>query len=73
MNEEQIAKMVNRFLQWRLPENFNPDGGISFKQFHEGVGEYKREYKPIGTNLFTYTQAEEMVRYMLEGIEPPHE
>lgn len=32
MTKEQIKHMVNRFLGWRLPESFNPDGGISFKK-----------------------------------------
>ena len=31
MNDEQIKAMVLRFLQWRLPADFAPDGGISFK------------------------------------------
>lgn len=30
--EQVINKMVDRFLQWRLPENFVPDCGISFKK-----------------------------------------
>lgn len=29
--EAQIKHMVERFLNWRLPENFNPDAGISFE------------------------------------------
>lgn len=31
MTEDQIKHMVNRFLQWKLPEHFRPDAGISFK------------------------------------------
>jgi hypothetical protein len=31
MTDEQIKYMVERFLGWRLPENFTPDEGISFK------------------------------------------
>ena len=30
MTDEQIKHMANRFLGWPIPENFNPDGGISF-------------------------------------------
>lgn len=26
MTDDQIKHMVNRFLGWKLPENFNPDG-----------------------------------------------
>ena len=32
MTEAQIKYMVDRFLGWRLPENFNPDGDVSFKR-----------------------------------------
>lgn len=36
MTEEQIKHMVSRFLGWKLPKNFNPDAGISFKaEFNE--------------------------------------
>ena len=56
MTEDQIKHMVDRFLGWKLPNNFNPDAGISFKAaFNE---------EPSGTNLFDATQATEMVRYM---------
>ena len=65
--EYQIQHMVDRFLAWRLPENFNPDGGISFKRFgNEGTPhQYKNE--PTGTNLLDAAQATEMVRYMVEN------
>lgn len=68
MTEDQIKYMVNRFLGWKLPENLNPDGGISFAPIgNEGTQhEYKRE--PTGTNLLDATQADAMVRYMIEGI-----
>jgi len=67
-DEAQIKHMVERFLNWKLPENFNPDGGISFEPVgNKGTPhEYQRE--PVGTNLFDYTQAEAMVRHMLEGL-----
>jgi hypothetical protein len=55
MDEKQIDEMVNRFLGWKLPENFNPDCGISYQK----IG------KPIGTNLFTATQAREMIKHIL--------
>lgn len=68
MTEDQIKHMVNRFLNWKLPENFNPDGGISFQRIgNEGSPhQYRRE--PSGTNLIDATQATEMVRYMIEGL-----
>ena len=31
MTPVQIKHLVDRFLGWRLPENFQPDCGISFK------------------------------------------
>ncbi|AMK19319.1 hypothetical protein [Sphingobium sp. MI1205] len=76
MTDDQIKHMVNRFLAWRLPENFNPDAGISFKAEYNdspnvmamlGLSEPCR-HEPIGTNLFDYTQAETMVRHMIEGM-----
>lgn len=68
MKDHQIKYLRDRFLQWKLPENFNPDGGISFeKVINPGTDrEYIRE--PVGTNLFDATQAEEMVRFMLDGL-----
>ena len=32
LSKAQIKHMVDRFLQWRLPENFSPVAGISFKK-----------------------------------------
>lgn len=61
MTEEQIKHMVDRFLSWKLPENFNPDGGIRY------VG-WELPDMPIGTNLFDAAEAEDMVRHMLEGL-----
>lgn len=61
--------MVDRFLAWKLPENFNPDGGISFKKmFNEDApwGPDKRE--PSGTNLLDWQQARDMVLHIIEGM-----
>lgn len=68
MTDDQIKHMTNRFLMWKLPENFAPDGGINFEPLgNKGTPhEYNRE--PVGTNLFDYAQAEAMVRHMLEGL-----
>lgn len=62
--------MVDRFLSWRLPENFNPDAGISFKKTFNEHTSHPMKHEPTGTNLFDVTQATAMVRYMLEGA--PH-
>jgi hypothetical protein len=64
INSAVVERMVNRFLAWKLPADFDPDGGISFKQVFGQTW-------PIGTNLFTAAQAKEMVRHMLDGIAVP--
>lgn len=73
MTDDQIKHMVNRFLMWRLPENFNPDGGISFKaefnvDWNASRGLPTDRHQPTGTNLLTATQAEAMIRHILEGV-----
>lgn len=68
MTEAQIKYMVDRFLGWKLPENFNPDAGISFKaDFNEHTA-HPMKHLPSGTNLLDAAQAEAMVRYMVEGM-----
>lgn len=68
MNEDQIKQLVGRFLNWRLPKDFRPDAGISFKaEYNEGTAHPMR-HEPTGTNLFDYTQADEMVRHMVKGL-----
>lgn len=68
MNEEQIRQMVSRFLSWRLPADFNPDCGISFKSTFNEHTPHPMKHEPIGTNLFTATQAEAMIRYLVEPL-----
>lgn len=63
MTDNQINHMVDRFLSWKLPENFRPDGGIIFS--HESNG---MKNEPVGTNLLDAAQAQAMVRHMLEGL-----
>lgn len=68
MNDEQIKYMVDRFLGWRLPDNFTPDAGISFKpEFNEHT-DYPMRHTPSGTNLFDAEQAETMIRYITDGL-----
>jgi hypothetical protein len=71
MTDAQVKHMVNRFLGWRLPENFNPDAGISFKQTFNEHTAHPMKHEPIGTNLFDATQADAMVRYMIKGTPKP--
>lgn len=67
-SEEQIKHMVDRFLGWKLPENFNPDAGINFKATFNEHTAHPMKHKPSGTNLFDATQADAMVRYMVAGM-----
>jgi hypothetical protein len=64
MTEEQIKYMVDRFLGWKLPGNFSPDGGITFRVSNPVAP------GPSGTNLLDATQVDAMVRHMVEGM--PH-
>ncbi len=67
-----VKVMVDRFLRWRLPENFGPDGGISFVRDYNVNTPWPAKHEPTGTNLFDVTQATDMVKHLL-GIEdaPP--
>ena len=68
MTDEQIKHMVDRFLSWRLPENFSPDAGISFNGTFNEHTAHPMKHQPNGTNLFDATQADAMVRYLIEGL-----
>lgn len=68
MNDEQIKHMVDRFLSWKLPEDFSPDGGVSFTRTFNDHLPTPSKYEPSGTNLLSATQADAMVRHMIEGI-----
>lgn len=68
MTEEQIKQMTERFLSWKLPADFNPDGGISFKPVFNEHTKWPCQHEPTGTNLLTYTQALAMVQFMVEGL-----
>ena len=70
MTESQIKHMVSRFLNWRLPDGFSPDGGISFQRVFNENTPWPRKAEPVGTNLLDAAQAESMVRHMLEGLPP---
>ena len=63
-----IKEMVNRFLVWKLPKDFRPDAGISFKaEFNKGTP-WPMKHEPSGTNLFTADQATEMLEYVAGPI-----
>lgn len=65
-------EMVDRFLAWRLPEDFHPDAGISFSpyfnvEYNAKHGKPPQRHQPIGTNLFTADQARRMLEHVLQG------
>lgn len=63
VEEEDLVKtMVDRFLSWKLPEDFSPDCGISFTPMPPNG---TTPFGPVGTNLLNAEQAEQMVRHML--------
>lgn len=67
MTKDQIDHMVQRFLMWKLPETFNPDGGVSFKPSY-AEEPYRSRHWPTGTNVLCYTEAKAMVEHMIEGL-----
>lgn len=64
---DQVEHMVQRFLGWRLPEDFNPDNGISFKATFNDHLPSPTRCNPSGTNLFDARQAKAIL-YMLDGM-----
>jgi len=66
MNEAQIKHMAERFLNWKLPEDFNPDAGISFQPMFNENTPHPMRHEPTGTNLFGYDDAVNMVRHMIK-------
>lgn len=65
MTDNDVKRMVDRFLQWKLPADFAPDGGISFKAAFNEHTPHPMRHEPVGTNLLNATQAEEMIRHIL--------
>ncbi len=61
--DDVIEQAVNRFLSWKLPKDFHPDGGMVFIPT-KGRG-YDSPHWPIGTNLLNAQQAREMLRHVL--------
>lgn len=65
----EINKMVSNFLQWKLPKDFHPDAGISFKaDFNENTP-YPMKHEPTGTNLFHAEQAKKMILAILSDVD----
>jgi len=57
----EIGPLVDRFLSWRLPPTFNPDGGITFD-----AARVHANHWPTGTNLLDYSQASDLLRHVLQ-------
>ena len=63
VREPDIQAMVSRFMEWELPDDFLPDGGIRFAPVTLPNGEVA--FWPTGTNLLDAEQAEQMIRHIL--------
>lgn len=68
-----VSKMVDRFLGWKLPADFGPDCGISFKREsdYEHPVHGRSKFEPVGTNLFTADQAKQMFMHCVAAPEVP--
>jgi hypothetical protein len=67
-------EMVSRFLCWRLPDDFAPDAGITFKRvYNESSPMGPSVHEPVGTNLLTAPQARAMLEHVLSGSVHPAE
>ena len=70
LSDEQIVKeAVNRFLGWKLPQDFAPDGGVIFNTMSHQFD--KSGYWPSGTNLLTEDQAKAMFEYCIAASHQP--
>lgn len=58
MTKPLIDQAVDRFLAWKLPEDFSPDCGISFTKPNHPTS------WPIGTNLLDAIQAKGMLQHV---------
>lgn len=67
MSKTMIDKMVDRFLGWKLPEDFSPDCYITFDR---EKAKQNPHCWPVGTNLLTADQARAMVKHMLADALP---
>lgn len=61
-----VDELANVFMGWKLPDDFAPDCGISFKKVHAYIpASGPQVFNPIGTNLFTLQQAKQMFDYVI--------
>ncbi len=59
-----IDELVRRFLAWKLPADFGPDGGVSFSAAYPPAS----PHWPSGTNLLTAQQAKDMLTHVLGDV-----
>lgn len=71
MDSRQIKHMVDRFLTWKLPADFAPNGGINLDLRYADQSVEELAPWPVGTNLLTATQAAEMIRHLAAGLPDP--
>jgi hypothetical protein len=72
LTDSDVKAMVDRFLGWKLPKDFCPDAGISFKPTKPYEGdEYGNSWWPVGTNLLTAEQAKAMFVHALGPLVEP--
>lgn len=60
MNKTLIDTMVDRFLGWKLPNDFAPDAGVSLDRAYTD-----KWGMPSGTNLLHAGQVRQMIEHML--------
>jgi hypothetical protein len=61
---EELDRLVNRFLAYSFPEDFHPDGGITFEKFGNVGTKHQYTRRPMGTNLLDARQAREMFEHL---------
>lgn len=76
MSKTLIDEMVNRFLSWKLPNDFAPDAGISFEaeynvEYMAKQGKPPCRHEPVGTNLLNADQARQMIEHMVGDMLKP--
>lgn len=69
LTDAQVDHMTNRFLAWKLPADFRPDGGVEFDpDAAKRLDPRNVRHEPYGTNLLDHAQAREMVLAMISGL-----
>jgi hypothetical protein len=69
--DAMAMKMADFFMGWPLPDDFHPDGGVSFKPVRWTAGDFGVQTSwPTGTNLLSHEQARKMFRAALSTTHP---